>query len=87
MLRQARNQTEIGAQLLPKLRLKVTPTQIAANYILQLSSLDAEDARRPYSDREIVEKLRGQGIILARRTVAKYREEMKILPARLRRRA
>ncbi len=78
---------EIGTQLLPKLQLKVTPKQIAANYILQLSSLDLEGARRPYSDREIVEKLRGQGIILARRTVAKYREEMKIIPARLRRRA
>lgn len=49
--------------------------------------IDEEDAKRPYSDREIVEKLREQGIILARRTVAKYREEMKVLPARLRRRA
>jgi RNA polymerase sigma-54 factor len=46
-----------------------------------------EDPRRPYSDREIVEKLKQEGIILARRTVAKYREEMKILPARLRKRA
>ena len=49
--------------------------------------IDAEEARRPLSDREIVEKLRDEGIILARRTVAKYRDEMKILPARLRRRA
>lgn len=48
--------------------------------------IDEEDAKRPYSDREIVEKLRDQGILLARRTVAKYREEMRILPARLRRR-
>jgi RNA polymerase sigma-54 factor len=46
-----------------------------------------EEPRRPLSDREIVEKLRDAGIILARRTVAKYRDEMKILPARLRRRA
>ena len=49
--------------------------------------IDAEEARRPLSDREIVERLRDGGIILARRTVAKYRDEMKILPARLRRRA
>ncbi len=49
---------EIGTQL-PRLQLKVTPKQIAANYILQLFSLDLEGARRPYSDREIVEKLRG----------------------------
>jgi RNA polymerase sigma-54 factor len=49
--------------------------------------IDAEDRGRPYSDQEIVEKLRGDhGIILARRTVAKYREELQILPARLRKR-
>lgn len=50
--------------------------------------IEAEDGSRPYSDQEIVEKLRGEhGIILARRTVAKYREELQILPARLRKRA
>lgn len=50
--------------------------------------IGAEDRSRPYSDQEIVEKLReDHGIILARRTVAKYREELQILPARLRKRA
>ena len=50
--------------------------------------IEAEDRGRPYSDQEIVEKLRNDhGIILARRTVAKYREELQILPARLRKRA
>ena len=50
--------------------------------------IEAEDQTHPYSDQEIVEKLRNDnGIILARRTVAKYREELQILPARLRRRA
>ena len=50
--------------------------------------IDVEDRTHPYSDQEIVEKLRNDnGIILARRTVAKYREELQILPARLRRRA
>jgi len=47
--------------------------------------IEAEDLLHPYSDQEIVEKLRqDHGIILARRTVAKYREELQILPARLR---
>jgi RNA polymerase sigma-54 factor len=47
--------------------------------------IENEDRTRPYSDQEIVEKLRADsGIILARRTVAKYREELQILPARLR---
>jgi len=50
--------------------------------------IDAEDRGHPFSDQEIVEKLRNDhGIILARRTVAKYREELQILPARLRKRA
>jgi len=50
--------------------------------------IDAEDRGHPFSDQEIVEKLRGDnGIILARRTVAKYREELQILPARLRKRS
>jgi len=49
--------------------------------------IEAEDLSQPLSDQEIVEKLReDHGIILARRTVAKYREELKILPARLRKR-
>src|SRR3989441_587110 len=49
--------------------------------------IEAEDHTRPYSDQEIVEKLREEhGIRLARRTVAKYREELQILPARLRKR-
>lgn len=47
--------------------------------------IENEDRTRPYSDQEIVEKLKNDnGIRLARRTVAKYREELQILPARLR---
>jgi RNA polymerase sigma-54 factor len=37
-----------------------------------------EDARRPYSDARIMQKLRAEGIQIARRTVAKYREELRI---------
>ena len=36
---------EIGPQLLPRLQLKVTPKQIAANYILQLSSMELQELR------------------------------------------
>jgi RNA polymerase sigma-54 factor len=43
-----------------------------------------EDARQPLSDMRISEILAQQGIIVARRTVAKYRELMHILPANLR---
>jgi RNA polymerase sigma-54 factor len=38
----------------------------------------AEDARKPLSDAAIVKILTGEGLQIARRTVAKYREELKI---------
>jgi RNA polymerase sigma-54 factor len=37
-----------------------------------------EDARRPHSDARIMQRLRAEGIQIARRTVAKYREELRI---------
>ena len=46
--------------------------------------IDAEDEANPYSDQEIAELLLADGVVLARRTVAKYRDELQILPARLR---
>lgn len=45
-----------------------------------------EDSGNPYSDQEIFRKLQGEHIQIARRTVTKYREELKILPARFRKR-
>jgi RNA polymerase sigma-54 factor len=48
--------------------------------------IEAEDAQHPYSDQEIADALAQEGIALARRTVAKYRDELQILPARLRHR-
>ncbi|MFH1480808.1 MAG: RNA polymerase factor sigma-54 [Pseudomonadota bacterium] len=44
----------------------------------------AEDKTRPYSDQEIADMLRKFNINAARRTVAKYREGLKILPSRKR---
>jgi RNA polymerase sigma-54 factor len=43
-----------------------------------------ENPRQPLSDSRISEILAQQGIIVARRTVAKYRESLRILPANLR---
>ena len=43
-----------------------------------------EQARNPFSDKEIVEILSDRGIPIARRTVAKYRAELNILPSNLR---
>ncbi|MBX3747096.1 MAG: RNA polymerase factor sigma-54 [Verrucomicrobiae bacterium] len=44
-----------------------------------------EDPAHPLTDDQIEARLRDQGIRIARRTVAKYRNEMKILPVAMRR--
>ena len=44
----------------------------------------AEDTAKPLSDQEIVLMLAEKGIVIARRTVAKYRSELNILPSNLR---
>jgi RNA polymerase sigma-54 factor len=46
----------------------------------------AEDPRDPLTDQAIVESLAKEGVEIARRTVAKYREQLGILPARMRKR-
>ena len=43
-----------------------------------------EDGSKPLSDEEIVKQLTEKGIVIARRTVAKYRSELNILPSHLR---
>ena len=43
--------------------------------------IKAEDQKKPFSDQKIVEMLEEKGIQLARRTVAKYREQLGILPS------
>ena len=40
--------------------------------------IEAEDGRKPLSDSKIVSMLQKEGLDLARRTIAKYREELKI---------
>jgi RNA polymerase sigma-54 factor len=43
--------------------------------------IDEEDPNNPLSDQEIVDLIRKEGVEIARRTVAKYRKILKILPA------
>ncbi|HSJ16031.1 MAG TPA: RNA polymerase factor sigma-54 [Longimicrobiales bacterium] len=45
-----------------------------------------EEARRPLTDQAIVNILKDEGIQIARRTVAKYRDQLGILSARMRKR-
>ena len=44
----------------------------------------AEDSSKPLSDQEVVKMLAEKGIVIARRTVAKYRTELNVLPSNLR---
>jgi RNA polymerase sigma-54 factor len=46
--------------------------------------MDTEDKRKPYSDDKLAELLNSEGIHIARRTVAKYREQLRLPVARLR---
>jgi RNA polymerase sigma-54 factor len=48
--------------------------------------LAAEDASKPLSDQRIADLLSDEGIPVARRTVAKYREELGIEPSWARKR-
>ena len=47
--------------------------------------VEAENRSKPLSDNQITQKLAESGIVIARRTVAKYRETLRIQPASLRR--
>ena len=46
--------------------------------------IDKEDKRKPLSDQAIAALLKGDGFQVARRTVAKYRDRLEVLPARMR---
>ena len=46
--------------------------------------IEAEDKNKPYSDDKLEDLLNQKGYNIARRTVAKYREQLNIPVARLR---
>jgi RNA polymerase sigma-54 factor len=48
------------------------------------NAIEAEDKRKPLPDEKLMELLREKGYNIARRTVAKYREQLNIPVARLR---
>jgi RNA polymerase sigma-54 factor len=53
-----------------------TPLLVLKRKVRKL--IEEEDAKHPFTDDQIAEMLQKQGIRLTRRTVAKYREDMKI---------
>jgi RNA polymerase sigma-54 factor len=61
---------------------------LSKRHVKQLISdlIRKEDPAAPFSDQQIYTLLKQEGINMARRTVSKYREELKIMPARFRKR-
>ena len=47
--------------------------------------VESENKRKPLSDQELVDRLKGEGLNISRRIIAKYRDELGILNSRLRR--
>ncbi|HEY4967296.1 MAG TPA: RNA polymerase factor sigma-54 [Puia sp.] len=60
---------------------------ITSNKVIQTIVEDVvqkEDKKKPYTDQQLADILAGQGYIVARRTIAKYRDQLKIPIAQMR---
>ena len=55
-------------------------------YLVTITTIDEENKESPFNDEEITRILNDNGYLIARRTVTKYRELMKISVSRLRKR-
>lgn len=64
----------------------VGQNDISKDEILKLIEkvIKEEDIRKPYSDQKVLEILKIYGVDIKRRTVAKYRDKLGILPSNLR---
>ncbi len=84
-------QTEFGTFELKSFFSEALPNldgeEVATSVIKQILKeiIDNESKQKPFSDQRLVEELKKRGYPVARRTIAKYREQMKIPVARLRR--
>ena len=57
-------------------------SKVVKNKLLEI--IESEDKSNPYSDEQLENILKEDGFEVARRTVSKYREQLKIPVARLR---
>ncbi|MCI5191379.1 MAG: hypothetical protein D3905_16680 [Candidatus Electrothrix sp. AS4_5] len=64
---------------------KLVASEAIKNRMRQL--IQQEDSNKPLSDNSLAELLKKEGVKIARRTVAKYRDQMKILPVKHRRKS
>lgn len=62
--------------------------EVISNRVIQSAIegvIETEDKSNPYTDQQLVSILANKGIMVARRTIAKYREQLQIPVAQLRR--
>tara|TARA_Y100000590_G_scaffold427823_1_gene538448 strand:- start:1844 stop:3202 length:1359 start_codon:yes stop_codon:yes gene_type:complete len=67
--------------------IKMKDGTIVSNTILKkeiINLIDGENKKKPYTDEELMNILNKKGYVMARRTVAKYREMLKFPTSRLR---
>ena len=67
----------------PTISGRVVSNQFAKNVLSEIIS--DEDKKKPYSDSRLSELLKERDILISRRTVAKYRDQLNILSSSLRR--
>jgi RNA polymerase sigma-54 factor len=70
------------SESLPSEEGEEVSTRIIKNKLKDI--IGQENKSKPYSDEKLAKLLKEEGFLVARRTVAKYREQMNILPARMR---
>ena len=73
------------AGLLPDFTVLDTDNQKKLIKRILKECIDGEDKANPYTDDELADMLKSKGYPIARRTVAKYRQQLNIPVARLRR--
>jgi len=67
----------------PTVSGRIVSNQFAKNILSEIIS--SEDKKKPYSDSKLSELLKEKDILISRRTVAKYRDQLNILSSSLRR--
>ena len=72
--------SELAAELSIVVRSSETDERITNKRALIKQLVSAEDTKAPLSDSRISKILAEQGIVVARRTIAKYRESLQIPP-------
>lgn len=83
-------ETPFGVFALNKLftsKVEKSGEELSVQHIMQAlrEIVDSEDKHKPYSDSALTEKLKEKGYSVARRTVAKYRDQLGIPDSRMRR--